>query len=124
MKALAGVMGASHPVVLTAVTVASEAFKLLLYVDHGHVQFRLYQGLELGQQAHGAGSAAAWWLRTPCLAVPGLKDVLLLCFMAQQVMVVAQLVQCAGSLAGTTFPCAPAATKSFLDLALEVSALS
>jgi len=28
---------------LAQVTLASEAFLLLLYVDHGHVQFRLYQ---------------------------------------------------------------------------------
>jgi hypothetical protein len=60
---------------------ASEAFLLLLYVDHGHVQFRLYQGIQ------PAAAAMGWsLLRSPVLTLPLLKDLLLAAFMTKQVL--------------------------------------
>ena len=108
------------PSVLTLICLASECFLLLLYLDHGHVQFRLYQDTgAAGLPASAFGSILShWlWLDRPALTVPGLKDGLLLAFMLKQIMAVSQLVSCVASLVGTTFPCVGAQAGSFLEQA-------
>jgi hypothetical protein len=96
-------LAAKAPALLTLTCLASECFLLLLYLDHGHVQFRLYQ--DAGAATGGAALSRWFWLDRPALTVPGLKDLLLLAFMLKQVMAVSQLVSCVASLVGTTFPC-------------------
>ena len=56
----------------------------------------------------------------PLLTVPGVKDILLLAFMARQAMLLSQLYTCVGSMLGTQpLPCpAAAGPKSFLLKAL------
>lgn len=115
MKAAAGELARRAPSLLTFVCLASEAFLVLLFVDHGHVQFRLYQGMPA---IPGAGQSWAF-LNVPTLTLPVVKEVLLIAFMAKQVMVLSQLWFCMGSLMDTTFPCVGDEAKTFLQHALE-----
>jgi len=83
---------------------------MLLYMDHGHVQFRLYKG--------GFGYASMF-LNTPLLTLPLFKEILLLAFMIKQVFVLSQLWLCMASLINTTFPCVSPDVKTFLQQAME-----
>lgn len=119
MKALVGRFARSAPFLLTVTCIvsdhkvhsdqncivskatlhaqASELFLLLLYVDHGHIQHRIYGNV----------------FSKPLLAFPVFREILLMAFMAKQAMTIAQLWVCLVSLVNTTFPCAADTTKGF-----------
>jgi len=114
MKAVAGAIAQRAPSLLTLIGLASEAFLLLLYMDHGHVQFRLYQGIQ------PAAAAIGWsFFQSPVLTLPVIKDVLLMAFLTKQIIVLSQLWFCIGSLMNTTFPCVGDDAKTYLQHALE-----
>ena len=121
IKALHGVLAQRHPRLLAFVSIASEVFLLFLFIDHGAVQYRLFAGTGvLGTAATALPGFVSTLLTAPLLTVPGVKDILLLAFMARQAMLLSQLYTCVGSMLGTQpLPCpAAAGPKSFLLKAL------
>jgi hypothetical protein len=121
IKALHGVIAQRFPRLLTVISIASEAFLLLLFVDHGAVQYRLFPGTgTAGSVTTSLPGFASKLLVAPLLTVPGVKDLLLVAFMTRQAMLLSQLWTCAGSMMETkplAYP-AKAGPRSFLLKAL------
>ena len=122
IKALHSVVAQRFPRFMSIIAFASEAFLLLLYVDHGAVQYRLFSSVgTTGSFTSSLPPIFGTVLTTPLLTVSGVKDLLLAAFMARQIMLLSQLWTCVRSLLGTKpLPCvATAGPRRFIEAAMQ-----